>query len=99
VHVAVAFAWLWQLAWHCALALQDGGVTVPLHEGAVYATEHPPWQLPEQLTPALPGVTVQPPVQPPVHEPAQWTFADAGIAVHLASHEPLHVPLQAALLT
>jgi hypothetical protein len=71
VHVALAFAWLWQLAWHCALALHDGGVTVPLHEGFVTWTEHPPWQLPEQLTPALPGVTVQPPVQPPVHEPAQ----------------------------
>jgi hypothetical protein len=43
VQVALAFAWLWQLAWHCALALHDGGVTWPVHVGAVYATEHPPW--------------------------------------------------------
>jgi hypothetical protein len=99
VQVALAFAELWQLAWHWALALHDGGVTAPTQEGAVYATEHPPWQLPEQLMPALPGVAEQPPVQPPVQEPAQWSEAEAGMAVHLASHVPLHVPLQAALFT
>jgi hypothetical protein len=70
VQFAVALAWLWQLAWHCALALQDGGVTVPTHEGFVYATEHPPWQLPEHEAPAL-ALAVHPPVQLPLQLPAQ----------------------------
>jgi hypothetical protein len=71
VHLALAFTWLWHCAWQLALALHDGGLTAPVHDGAVYATEHPPWQLPEQLMPALPGVAVQPPVQPPLQTPAQ----------------------------
>ncbi len=79
--------------------MHDGGVTVPTHEGFVYATEHPPWQLPEHMTDALPPLAVHPPVQEPAQEPAQCRDADAGIAVHLASHVPLHVPEQAALVT
>jgi hypothetical protein len=50
--------------------LHDGGVTVPTHDGFVYMTEHPPWQLPEHMTIA-PPLTVHPPVQLPLHEPAQ----------------------------
>jgi hypothetical protein len=98
VHVALALAWLWQLPWQVALALHDGGVTWPVQTGFVYATEHPPWQLPEQLTLAPPE-SVQPPVHPPLHVPAQWTDADAGIAVQFPVQVPWHVPLQVAPFT
>ena len=70
VQVACALASLWQLAWQFALALHDGGVTCPVQTGFVYATEHPPWQLPEQLTLA-PPVSAQLPVHPPLQLPAQ----------------------------
>jgi hypothetical protein len=70
VQFACALASLWQLAWQFALALHEGGVTCPVQTGFVYATEHPPWQLPEQLTLA-PPVSAQLPVQPPLHVPAQ----------------------------
>ena len=35
VHVALAFAWLWQLPWQFALALHEGGVIEPSQDGAV----------------------------------------------------------------
>jgi hypothetical protein len=70
VQFACALAWLWQLAWQFALALHIGGVTCPVQTGFVYATEHPPWQLPEQLTLA-PPVSAQLPVHPPLQLPAQ----------------------------
>jgi hypothetical protein len=46
---------------------------LPSHFGAVAVPVQPPRQLTfaPQLIPALPGVTVQFPVQPPVHVPAQ----------------------------
>ena len=72
VHVALALAWLWQLAWQFALALHDGGVICPSHVGAVAVPVHPPLQvaLAPQLTPAFP-VMVQLPLHVPLQVPAQ----------------------------
>ena len=72
VQLALALTWLWQLAWHWALALHDGGVTVPSHLGAVAVPVQPPLHVAfaPQLTPALP-VMVQLPLHVPLQVPAQ----------------------------
>jgi hypothetical protein len=94
VHVADALACAWQLPWQFALALHWGGATWPVQLGAVNATEQLPWQLPEHVSDAPPGETVQLPVQPPLHVPAQWTDAEPGIAVQLPLQVPWQVPEQ-----
>ena len=45
------------------------------------------------------AASVQSPLQVPEHEPPQWMAALPGMAVHFASHVPLHVPAHAALFT
>ena len=101
VHVALALTWLWHCPVHCALALQEGGVTWPSQVGAVAVPVQPPLQvaLAPQLTPAFP-VIVQSPLHVPLHVPAQWTAGGVpAVSVQLASQLPLHWPMHAALLT
>ncbi len=68
VHDALAFTWLWHWAWHCALALHEGGVTCPSHFGAVAVPVQPPLHVAvaPQLTEALPVI-----LQSPLHVPLQ----------------------------
>ena len=98
VQLAVASAWLWQLAWQFASAMQLGCVISPSHLGAVAVPMHVPLQLAiaPQVTLAL-ASSLQSPVQLPLQLPLQCA-AIPGVYLQAASHWPLQTPEHAAPL-
>ena len=102
LHSALALALAWQLPWQSALPWQlaDGGVSSPLHLGALNSTEHSPEHSPEHCTLALASTAQLPrhsPEQLPWHCPLQSPPAvvDEQAPLQVPVHVPLQVPSQA----